>query len=308
MEATLCKHFQVGFCKFGDHCRKHHVKEICQIMMCKSVSCRERHPKLCKYFSTFKTCKFGEHCAYQHIESKESSDIQELVSKLAILENTIRIMSVKIENIEEKLGKEIKANSSSNFQCDQCNFTASSSTVLKSHTKERHESMNYSTPEKERSTNYEVSLQFSPSFEERDEDLIVSTSPVNSTPHPNTTTYDSKDDDEVVSDDNMENEIMHISQKVAFNTLSTNILTCDDCGANFPDEAELYDEHFWFNHRESVCVLKYSGCLTKPSENPHPFNQWYVACDNCWSHHLESCPEILKFSPRKPSGFKSFMF
>ena len=110
---------------------------------------------------------------------------------------------------------------------------------------------------------------------------------------------------EYISDCEMDNQTTSIQQKVNLNTLSINSITCDECGASFPDEAELYDEHFWFNHRPKACELKYSGCHTKPSVNLHPFNQWYVACDNCWPHHLDRCPEILEFSPRKPSGFNS---
>ena len=70
---------------------------------------------------------------------------------------------------------------------------------------------------------------------------------------------------------------------MAPNTLSTNILTCDECGASFPDEDELYDEHFWFNHRSNVYTYTYTILDIKyhiqPSDYPHPLNQWYVSCD-----------------------------
>ena len=51
---------------------------------------------------------------------------------------------------------------------------------------------------------------------------------------------DSRDDKEIVSDNDIENEF-HISQKAALNTLNTNNITCNECGEIFPDEDELYD-------------------------------------------------------------------
>ena len=83
-----------------------------------------------------------------------------------------------------------------------------------------------------------------------------------------------RDEDEYdCSDIISDNQDMDIYQKVALNTLSSEIVTCDECDAKFPDEPELYDEHSWFNHRPNVCNLKYKGCHTKPSDDDHPFSQ-----------------------------------
>ena len=103
MKHTVCKHFQTGFCKFGEHCRKQHVQEICPTKQCKSKACIQRHPNVCKYFATHNTCKFGEKCAYQHKISKGKSDINELVARVGVLENTIQVMSHNIEVLEDKL-------------------------------------------------------------------------------------------------------------------------------------------------------------------------------------------------------------
>ena len=62
----------------------------------------------------------------------------------------------------------------------------------------------------------------------------------------------------------MDNQTTSIQQKVTLNTLTNNRITCDEYCATFYDEADLYDEHLWFNHRPKSFLLKYSGCHTKP--------------------------------------------
>ena len=107
--------------------------------------------------------------------------------------------------------------------------------MLKSHTTRKHK------VEVLRIDELDVSLQFSVTDNSRDEDV-----------------YDNQD--------------MNIYQKVALNTLSSEIINCYECDAKFPDEPELYDELFWFIHRSIVCNLKYKGCHTKPSDDYHPFS------------------------------------
>ena len=80
--------------------------------------------------------------------------------------------------------------------------------------------------------------------------------------------------DPIVSEYDKEND--NITDKVASNTVNNNNITCDECGANFADEDELYDEYFWFNHRSNVCNIRYAGCHTKPSENPQSVDQLHV--------------------------------
>ena len=103
MEAVVCKHYQTGYCKFKEHCQKHHVKDICETENCKSKTCNYRHPKVCKYLTAHNTCKFGEHCAYQHKIPKASTEINVIVNKLNALENSANILSEKIVILEKKL-------------------------------------------------------------------------------------------------------------------------------------------------------------------------------------------------------------
>ena len=94
MEAAVCKHFQIGHCRFQDHCRKHHIKELCERENCKSMTCQLRHPKVCKFFSVHNTCKFGEHCAYQH-KITLNVKINLLITKISTLENTVNLRQKK---------------------------------------------------------------------------------------------------------------------------------------------------------------------------------------------------------------------
>ena len=84
----VCKYFQCGFGKFGESCRKQHVKEICPTQSCTLSSCMKRHPKVCKYFLVQKSCKFGEHRSYKHVENNNQNDISELKKKSKLIRIT----------------------------------------------------------------------------------------------------------------------------------------------------------------------------------------------------------------------------
>ena len=142
----VCRHFQTGFCKFGELCRKHHVKVICNKENCDSKDCNERHPKICRYFNSNQACKFGITCSYLHVTLKEKGDIFQLTSKVNQLESLIKSMSQKIDKLTIELevvksNKEINTNdisSEKEIKCDLCEYTASTSTVLKRHVTMKH--------------------------------------------------------------------------------------------------------------------------------------------------------------------------
>ena len=99
----VCRHYQTGFCKFGESCRKQHVKEICQMNNCNLKICTQRHPKVCKYFKHHQLCKFGDSCCYRH-------DIVEprgclLEKQLEALNATVAKMSAVIHDLEEKVAR-----------------------------------------------------------------------------------------------------------------------------------------------------------------------------------------------------------
>ena len=125
MEAAVCKHYQTGYCKFKEHCRKHHVKDICETENLKSKTCNYRHPKVCKYLTAHNTRKFGEHCVYQHKTMMASTEINHIVNKLNALQNSVKILSEKIVILEKKLetkDTETTLPSKQIYQCDTCNY------------------------------------------------------------------------------------------------------------------------------------------------------------------------------------------
>ena len=142
----VCRHFQTGFCKFGELCRKHHVKVICDKENCDSKDCNERHPKICRYFNSNQVCKFGSTCSYLHVTLKEKGEIFLLNSKVNQLESLIKSMSQKIDKLSIELEvvktkKEINTNdipSEKEIKCEVCEYTASSGTVLKRHVTMKH--------------------------------------------------------------------------------------------------------------------------------------------------------------------------
>ena len=141
----VCNYNQFGFCKFGDKCRMPHVSELCNDLHCDKKLCEKRHPKECKYFSTYSTCKFGKHCAFKHVESNPQSCIQELSNDLKSLTGSIKEMADKITQLELELYNMKKSDmaktmneSNSKLKCEICKYQASSNTVLKAHMTKNH--------------------------------------------------------------------------------------------------------------------------------------------------------------------------
>ena len=95
MKGVVCKHFQTGYCRFQEHCRKRYVKEICEKENCKTKTCKYRHPTVCKFFTAHNTCKFGEKCAYHHKTTTAGNENIEIMIKINALENTVTLLSEK---------------------------------------------------------------------------------------------------------------------------------------------------------------------------------------------------------------------
>ena len=136
MDSKVCKHFQLGFCKFGDKCRKPHNSKTCESIVCVDQSCEKRHPRYCKYFATFNTCKFGARCAYKHAPPKDQVDMQKLSQDINQMSKNITEMAERIKDLESEL--QTVRSCKDEFTCDTCGYKASSETVLKSHTTRKH--------------------------------------------------------------------------------------------------------------------------------------------------------------------------
>ena len=101
---TLCLYNKFGYCKFSERCRKHHVNEICENTSCSISECRQRHPKICRYFDNYGRCKFFP-CAFKH-ETRNSIIVNEertFSENYKFIENEIKEKSRMIDELSTKI-------------------------------------------------------------------------------------------------------------------------------------------------------------------------------------------------------------
>ena len=106
MEEEICKHFKYGYCKFKDECRKHHVKDICELgTSCKmSKVCPKRHPKTCKKAIFEGFCRHGDHCAYSHSPTtNDQRNIGVIMGKVETLEKIVQEMAQQIISLQAEI-------------------------------------------------------------------------------------------------------------------------------------------------------------------------------------------------------------
>ena len=99
----LCLFNKFGYCKFGETCRKQHINKICDESSCEIYTCKQRHPKNCKYFKKYGRCKFSP-CAFKHEVfmnhyERLDKDIKDLNDKIRALEEIIMIKEKTINEI-----------------------------------------------------------------------------------------------------------------------------------------------------------------------------------------------------------------
>ena len=103
----LCLFNKFGYCKFRETCRKNHINKICDESSCEINACKERHPRICRYFQNYGRCKFSP-CAFKHevpTNHKISieKDIKDLSDKIHALEEIIKTKEKKISEITANL-------------------------------------------------------------------------------------------------------------------------------------------------------------------------------------------------------------
>ena len=92
MAQPVCTHNKFGYCKFAKHCHQLHNDLLCENESCDKYCCDKRHPKPCRYNTTYKMCKFGTFCKYLHLENVKVGDnceIKQLQEKILQLENEL---------------------------------------------------------------------------------------------------------------------------------------------------------------------------------------------------------------------------
>ena len=107
--SPVCKHNQLGYCKYGNQCHKPHNNNICRANVCRNKECRERHPRKCRYFNQNGWCKF-QSCSYSHktivtndkVEVLEN-EINNLKKQVTELDNNIKEIMLRMKNFEQKV-------------------------------------------------------------------------------------------------------------------------------------------------------------------------------------------------------------
>ena len=116
MAREICLFDKFSFCKNGDNCRRHHLKEVCLIRGCDYRKCDKRHPNPCKTFMMKGFCRFGTACKYSHRISKETEEqnkkiesLEEVTKKLSkqVAEQNDEIKALRRELLETE-SRELK--------------------------------------------------------------------------------------------------------------------------------------------------------------------------------------------------------
>ena len=122
-----------------------------------------RHPKPCKFFAFYGRCKFSEYCSFTHstndLDVQKEIEILKLeISELKKQNVELRETILKIDKQEidkKKSAEEPKQNEthrSKDFKCDECNYLASTKTVLKRHVTMKHKPESKRQPTSKTST------------------------------------------------------------------------------------------------------------------------------------------------------------
>ena len=81
---------------------------ICENVRCFQPDCQLRHPKTCRYFSTYSYCKFGDYCKFGHGEIRNSNidkEIDNLKSEIETLKKVIEGKDTQIKEKDEEIRK-----------------------------------------------------------------------------------------------------------------------------------------------------------------------------------------------------------
>ena len=94
----VCKHHNVGYCKYKDTCKFQHPTEDCE-NKCDKISCMKRHRKLCKYGEN---CKHLPNCEFKH-EKVLDNFYKDIETKLAKLQKTVSELQEQNRKSQDKI-------------------------------------------------------------------------------------------------------------------------------------------------------------------------------------------------------------
>ena len=65
-----CYYHDKGFCKNQIECKFFHSQRVCEYFesegICPKLNCKDRHPKICRYWKRIDSCYRGQNCLYRH--------------------------------------------------------------------------------------------------------------------------------------------------------------------------------------------------------------------------------------------------
>ena len=100
--STPCKYYKVGHCKFGNSCHFIHPPN-CIIPQCPKLSCPNRHPCQCKYYSKFGSCKYSDNCSFSHYNAPSSCPSTQSPSAYEELFQEIQTLKLSIVSLTQWL-------------------------------------------------------------------------------------------------------------------------------------------------------------------------------------------------------------
>ena len=90
MEASPCKHFQTGYCKFCEHCKKNSISMKCVRQKTVLQVIAHRGTERCANTST-PIVDFMIFFCYKHVTINRQNENTELVAKVTRIEECIKI-------------------------------------------------------------------------------------------------------------------------------------------------------------------------------------------------------------------------
>ena len=113
-----CRYWNRGFCKRGEQCHFDHPKDDCQRFsksgICEDKTCKDRHRRVCRYFTTEKGCFRNEDCQYIH------DQVSYVRHKTQEKEYRNKVMNI-------------------NYECNYCDFDCVGIVTLNKHVHKKHE-------------------------------------------------------------------------------------------------------------------------------------------------------------------------
>ena len=102
---NVCKYNKFGYCRYRETCRNLHIDEICEYKTYDITTCRQRHPRECRYFREYSKCKFDP-CKFKHIlHISQNADIEKIVKDIQKCNEQLEVFEMQIKKMEEVINE-----------------------------------------------------------------------------------------------------------------------------------------------------------------------------------------------------------